>query len=586
MLSVSFGQKQKFKYTHPKGNFISGGKLSDENQRKLDSSNQDSQKSEVEGDDELSEYDYQEKPEETEKIEPEKAPEESPEEKSEEKSEEESEDEFVEDIEKEEDEEAEEKEKEEQKEKKQGFFSKIKKRRQERKERKEKEKQEREKAELKKQSSVKKESHEQSSGVPKQSFVTKEKEIKEKSRREKEIKHSKEHRKHSKKEDSDKEEYYTFETDGEEEYYSIKADPKKILIAAVVIIAVVLLVFGIIYFKNKMAADREAAELAEKNMPAKIQLYVISNSQCSNCASIADVIAGLESSYNVTKTNELDFDSAEAKSMVSKYKITKIPSVIIVGELNKTGEISGFTEGENAYILSDIEAPYTDTSSGEIKGRVSMTLIKAPCRECVNLTAAAVQMREMASIVSDVALESSSDEARSLISKYSIKKLPALVMSRDVQAYSFADLLENVGTYETDGAYVLRNVSPPYYDLAQSKIIGLVKVTYISDKTCADCYNVSEHRFILESLGMKFSEEKYIDVSNELFIALKNKYNITKVPTIVLSGEAMEYATLREVWSAVGTEESDGTLIFTQMENMGTYRDLTKGKIINATIPQ
>ncbi len=550
MILAPFGQKQKFKYTPPKGNFTRGGKLSDENQKKIDSDRQDSQKSEAEGDDEFSEYDYQEKAEETENTEKnkDKSPEEMAEEKSEEKpSDEEKEDQVEEETEAEEVEEAEEKEKEEQKEKKQGFFSKIKKRRQERKEKKEKEAQEKHKEEVREEKKERKESK----------------------------KHSKDHKKHRRVEEPE-----------EEEYYNIKANPKHILIGAAVVVVLVLIVLGTVYFKNKLKENREAVEFAEKNRPAKIQLYVVSNSQCSDCASIADVIVGLESLYNVTKTNEIDFDSAEAKSMVSKYKITKIPSVIIVGELNKTGEISGFTDNNGVFVLSEIEAPYTDASSGEIKGRVSMTLIKAPCKECINLTAAAVQMREMASIVSDVALESSSDEARSLISKYSIKKLPALVMSRDVQAYSFAELLENVGTYETDGAYVLRNVSPPYYDLAQSKIIGLVKVTYISDKTCADCYNVSEHQLILESLGMKFSEEKYVDVSDDSFIALKNKYNITKVPTIVLSGEAMEYATLKEVWGAVGTEESDGTLIFTQMENMGTYKDLTKGKIINATIPQ
>ena len=64
---------------------------------------------------------------------------------------------------------------------------------------------------------------------------------------------------------------------------------------------------------------------------------------------------------------------------------------------------------------------------------------------------------------------------------------------------------------------------------------------------------------------------------------LVGKYNIKKVPTVLLSPEASAYEALSQVWERVGTVESDGVFVFREMEAINqTYKDLNNNKIVQA----
>src|SRR3989338_2440306 len=152
-------------------------------------------------------------------------------------------------------------------------------------------------------------------------------------------------------------------------------------VLGVILIINIFLTFGISKnIKNNIEAAEESAR------PAKIQLTLIKNSKCSDCFD-ASVIVDYIKSQKIELLNEktTEFNSNEAKELVSKYKIEKIPSILVTGELEKLN-LDGFNKVQDALVLSQINPPYTDASSGKVKGRVSLKLIKdESCGKCDNL---------------------------------------------------------------------------------------------------------------------------------------------------------------------------------------------------------
>ena len=107
----------------------------------------------------------------------------------------------------------------------------------------------------------------------------------------------------------------------------------------------------------------------------------------------------------------------------------------------------------------------------------------------------------------------------------------------------------------------------------------LVDVTYLTDETCEGCYDVRVHRTILSRLGIQFGRESVIDVVSGDGMTLIELYNISKIPTIILSPEAEDYDAFVSVWGGVGTKEDDGYYIFRAVDKLGdnvTFINLAK----------
>src|SRR3989338_4799972 len=130
---------------------------------------------------------------------------------------------------------------------------------------------------------------------------------------------------------------------------------------------------------------REAALLAEKeNQPDKLQLVEIAVSSCSECSGIASALEGLKkANTNITSERKLEFSSGEAKQLMKEYGIVKLPSVIVLGEVNRSGvanlwkqgwkvEMANSTHGSAVY--SSSIPPYSD-KDGNVKGLVELTQI-------------------------------------------------------------------------------------------------------------------------------------------------------------------------------------------------------------------
>jgi len=181
-----------------------------------------------------------------------------------------------------------------------------------------------------------------------------------------------------------------------------------------------------------------------------------------------------------------------------------------------------------------------------------------------------------------------SAEGIQFIETYQLTQIPAMIFSSSYPIKpSLKKVFEDSVRFFDEMTAVWENTIPPFENTKDGLVSGLVDVTYLTDKSCAECYDVRQvQRSILARLGIAINAEYVVDVSDDEGSVLLQTYNITSVPAILLSPEANVYNQLTQVWSQVGTQEKDGTFVFRKNEALGNviYRDLSTGRIV--TLPK
>ena len=358
-----------------------------------------------------------------------------------------------------------------------------------------------------------------------------------------------------------------------------------IFLALILVLGISLIFLNIQIFSLNKELKLKVQKTAEASKPANIQLTSIRNSKCNVCSDIAAAISSIKGlKVNVTKENTLEFDSKEAKGIISKYDIENVPAVVVTGEIDKM-DSEGFTKKDDALLFSGVLPPYTNAATGKVEGRVTVTILKdKECLKCDDLDALTSQIKAAGiRIYSEKNISSDSTEGKAVVGKYKIDFVPSLILSEDAGVYG---IIQNawlqIGTKENDGSYVLRTVYPPYINLTTGELKGLVKITYLTDRSCAECYNVSLHKQILESpqsFGIALDSEETYDISDAKGKELMAKYNITSVPTVILSNGVNVYPT-KQAMKQFFTGEIDGSYVFRSPEVLGAYKDTSTGNIV------
>ena len=176
-----------------------------------------------------------------------------------------------------------------------------------------------------------------------------------------------------------------------------------------------------------------------------------------------------------------------------------------------------------------------------------------------------------------------SNEGNELIKKYNIGFVPTIILSKDAELYSIMQQAWlQIGSKEEDGYYVLRLISPPFINLTTNELKGIVDISYLTDKSCLECYDVNQHKEILanqQGFAVSFDKEEVYDINDAKGKELIAKYNITQVPTIILSDEISVYPSSR-LLNQFFSIEKDGQYVFRRAQVLGTYKDLTTNQVI------
>ncbi len=357
--------------------------------------------------------------------------------------------------------------------------------------------------------------------------------------------------------------------------------PPNVIYALVVVLILLSLVNIFTLFRTNTAMT----SLGEENKPADIKITQLLYPDCEDCYDISQALDQIKDlNVKVTEERDLQWDSPEAQSLIGKYGIQTLPTIIITGETKKQSVESswgkiGEMKDDGAVIFTKQKLPYYDVSRGEAVGLVTITsLIDSSCTQCIDMGGIVDAFREAGATISEEkTLEYDSPEAGELVEKFGIQRIPALIISRDITEYdAINQVWDQLDAKEKEGSYALHAVQPPYRNLETGEIEGLVEFVNLVDSSCSDCYDVSVHEQIVRQLGVWIANITTYDMNSTEGEALMDKYNITKVPIILLSPEASAYPSFNNVWPDVGTTESDGWHVFREISALGNvvYTDL------------
>ncbi len=363
------------------------------------------------------------------------------------------------------------------------------------------------------------------------------------------------------------------------------------LMPVLLVLAVVFSIINIFILQGRVSEINEAEKImAEKLKPAELNIIKINAENCDFCYDIDKAVEELKKqNVDIKKEDSFSGNSQEGKELIAKYGIKKLPALLVDGELDRNEQLKNYFSKkgeikENKLIYTSIEAPYYDNSMNKISGVVDVILIKdSSCEKCSDLGFIIDALKQAGVYVSgEKSVEYNSEEGQKLIVKYEIKQIPAILISKEIDYYeSVRQDLNKIDAKLKGDYYIMHSINPPYRDLSRARVVGLVDVIYFTDSVCPGCYDVTLNKDILERLGIVMKEEKTVDVTSSEGKYLKDKYQINKLPIILISPEVKVYETFVQVWKNVGSEESDGWFVMRRPELLGTYKDLAEGKIVS-----
>jgi len=122
-----------------------------------------------------------------------------------------------------------------------------------------------------------------------------------------------------------------------------------------------------------------------------------------------------------------------------------------------------------------------------------------------------------------------------------------------------------------------------YIGFSISLFLGILGVfLWFSVKKCSECIDVNKLKTAFEGIGLIFGSTKYFDLSSSEGSELVKKFNITKVPTVILAGDTSAYPGLENFWLQFGTIEDNNIYVFRSLELIQdvVYFDLNQNKIV------
>ncbi len=220
-----------------------------------------------------------------------------------------------------------------------------------------------------------------------------------------------------------------------------------------------------------------------RNQPL-VKVYVM-KATCDDCDDLYDINNYL-SALNDTIYMDVSYVTPEQIGILP----VKLPALLFnetiveYPSITKNWENSGsIVDSKRApyvgkwYVFPVIHAPFYDTESELVRGRVGVTyLMMSPCKDCLTVPV----LREQISNIGltpyhEEIIDVRSERGKILVQKYNITAVPTVIL--DDQAALHSQLFPGwyvTGTVEKDGVLVLRKLDRmqvPYYDLKYNQLM-------------------------------------------------------------------------------------------------------------------
>ncbi|MFH1785386.1 MAG: hypothetical protein ABH842_03075 [Candidatus Micrarchaeota archaeon] len=291
-----------------------------------------------------------------------------------------------------------------------------------------------------------------------------------------------------------------------------------------------------------------------------------------------------ESEYvYLDSVQNLSYTSEDADHFISQYNITELPVIIVSGSPEADENLVsiwlqnvGSQESDGTLVSRGIYPPYYDIALGKSFGLVSGIAIHASdCNDCMDASEFMPPLEDISVGVifsNKTILDENDSMAQELISKYNITKLPVLLLDEDFFVYPISQYFVSLGTFEDDGWFVLRTIKPPFKQLPDNQVRGIVDAIYIGNVSCDACFDPKElGAYFSQAAGFYLKNETYYESNSTEAATLIKKYNLTKIPSLLLSPEVSIYSNFDVVWQSQNNSiESDGWHILRNYDMLNT----------------
>ncbi|MFH0713823.1 MAG: hypothetical protein V1722_04275 [Candidatus Micrarchaeota archaeon] len=357
-----------------------------------------------------------------------------------------------------------------------------------------------------------------------------------------------------------------------------------LFIAAIAVIFIAVNVYFTLAPQGNAAAPIQLINSSQKS----IYLYA---AECTNCFALDKLAQQL-----LPDAERVSLSENRGRELVDKYQITKLPAIISFNASQEQIAMGAFQQREGAYVLEVFTAPFFDVASRTMKGNVSaFVVLPANCPSCMNASALIREINATGFLLTTKFITQGSPEAGALIAKHNLNFLPAFIFSKDVLDYksssmlatltpsaTYADTLESISR-TSENYLVVKQPFPPFVNLTTSAIEGIVEAIYLTNNNCTSCYNASIHKNAIRTFNIYLANETFVDISTAAGQALVSNYNITAVPTLLMSKGANAYSALIKSWKTIGSIEKDGWLVFRNFSVLGNINySLVNGTIVTS----
>lgn len=197
-----------------------------------------------------------------------------------------------------------------------------------------------------------------------------------------------------------------------------------------------------------------------------VTLTYVNVSSCEECQNLMPFVQQLSSQVKVGSLRTVDYDEADGKAIANNYKMARLPGILVSRDISEypigTQLAQLGTLKQDGIIALGANAPYLNISTGQVSGLTTLIILNdSSCKECYEPKSRHIPVLAGYGVyVKDTKIvDASSAEGKALIAKYSISSVPTILIKGDISPYAqFQQIWKVVGTTETDGTYIFRNM--------------------------------------------------------------------------------------------------------------------------------
>src|SRR3989338_1619902 len=203
---------------------------------------------------------------------------------------------------------------------------------------------------------------------------------------------------------------------------------------------------------------------------------------------------------------------------------------------------------------------------------ISLMIIDSGCKDCFDVEALVTQVKDKnVKILDEKRVEKNSEEAKTLIEDYNIKKLPTVIVSGELDKFSMT------GFETVNDKQVFMNILAPYVESSTGQTKGLVKLVHVTDTSCVECISMEPVIASLGEAGVKISDIKKVDYTSPEGKKYISDYGLKETPALLISNEVTYYNGMKETLVSLGSTEVKG--FFKLHSTLPPYRKTGTGQV-------